>query len=263
MYTSNLLANSGRESKMKQIQTENSFDAIHPIENLPLSVEVPIEVETWQLTRLNLMCMLNNEFNEYDEEIKELLKENQNFNVEKDIGFIEDYSLSIEYVEPQVHNTPPFWQYLISYGGPGSEIRFFVNDRSSTKPYKVYFCVLDWFTVVEHDVTGEDVIEHLWEQFLLPLTDQMETQNEESSPETQETDPLLALAGTLKWDDIGVPDPELPPEIRVVKGAHEDNPDPLLALAGTLQSDVSDVSERHDDYIAAALLAELRGDTDE
>ena len=34
--------------------------------------------------------------------------------------------------------------------------------------------------------------------------------------------------------------------------------DPLLALAGTLQSDVTDVSERHDDYIAAALLAELR-----
>ena len=80
---------------------------------------------------------------------------------------------------------------------------------------------------------------------------------------TQETDPLLALAGTLKSDDISGPAPALPPEIRVVKGAHEDNPDPLLALAGTLQSDVHDVSERHDDYIAAALLAELRGGEDE
>lgn len=80
---------------------------------------------------------------------------------------------------------------------------------------------------------------------------------------TQEVDPLLALAGTLKSDDISDPDPALPPEIRVVKGAHEDNPDPLLALAGTLQSDVTDIGERHDDYIAAALLAELRGDEDE
>lgn len=79
---------------------------------------------------------------------------------------------------------------------------------------------------------------------------------------TQKTDPLLALTGTLKWDDIGVPDAVLSPEIRVVKGAHEDNPDPLLALAGTLKSDVTDISERHDDYIAAALLAELRGDED-
>ncbi len=76
--------------------------------------------------------------------------------------------------------------------------------------------------------------------------------------ETEESDPLLALAGTLKWDDIDGPNTVSLPEIRVVKGAHEDNPDPLLALAGTLQSDVTDIGERHDDYIAAALLAELR-----
>ena len=81
--------------------------------------------------------------------------------------------------------------------------------------------------------------------------------------ETQETDPLLALAGTLKWDDIGVPDSTLPPEIRVVKGPYADHPDPLIAALGTLESDVTDIGERHDDYIAAALLAELRGDEDE
>ena len=80
---------------------------------------------------------------------------------------------------------------------------------------------------------------------------------------TQHTDPLLALARTLKWDDISGTDPTSPPERRVVKGAHENHPDPLLALAGTLQSDISDISECHDDYIAAALLAELRGDDDE
>ena len=85
----------------------------------------------------------------------------------------------------------------------------------------------------------------------------------DSGEETQETDPLLALAGTLKWDDINGPNTVSLPEIRVVKGAHEDNPDPLLALAGTLQSDVADIGERHDDYIAASLLAELRGDEDE
>lgn len=87
--------------------------------------------------------------------------------------------------------------------------------------------------------------------------------NTDVSEETKESDPLLALAGTLKWDDIDGPNTVSLPEIRVVKGAHEDNPDPLLALAGTLQSDVADIGERHDDYIAAALLAELRGDEDE
>ena len=95
------------------------------------------------------------------------------------------------------------------------------------------------------------------------LTSDKTQESADDVKETQETDPLLALAGTLKWDDINGPNTVSLPEVRVVKGAHEDNPDPLLALAGTLQSDVADIGERHDDYIAAALLAELRGDEDE
>ena len=90
--------------------------------------------------------------------------------------------------------------------------------------------------------------------------------NTDEAEETQETDPLLALAGTLQWD-VGEIKNQIRtykrPEIRVVEGAHEDHPDPLIALAGTLQCDVTDISERHDDYIAAALLAELWGDADE
>ena len=39
--------------------------------------------------------------------------------------------------------------------------------------------------------------------------------------------------------------------------------DPLLALAGTLECVVTDIGERHDDYIGDVLLAELRGDNDE
>ena len=39
--------------------------------------------------------------------------------------------------------------------------------------------------------------------------------------------------------------------------------DPLLALAGTLECEVTDIGERHDDYVGDALLAELQGDNDE
>lgn len=81
--------------------------------------------------------------------------------------------------------------------------------------------------------------------------------------ETEETDPLLALAGTLKWDDISGPNTVSLPEIRVVKGPYEDHSDPLIALLGTLESDVTDIGERHDDYIGDALLPELWGDEDE
>ena len=95
----------------------------------------------------------------------------------------------------------------------------------------------------------------------ITLDDALENQN--SDEETEDPDPLLELAGTLKSDDISRPDTSLPPEIRVVKGPYEDHPDPLIALLGTLESDVTDLGERHDEYIADALLAELRGDEDE
>ena len=82
----------------------------------------------------------------------------------------------------------------------------------------------------------------------------------------KETDPLLALAGTLELDVTELKKQfknSVRPEIRVVKGAYEDHPDPLIALAGTLACNVTDLGERHDDYIADALLAELWGDEDE
>ena len=246
---------------MNQIQTENSFYTPPSIGNSPSDNDIPLE--EWRSTSLDLMLRFKKEFNADYKEAEEYLKENANFDVEKDIGFIDEYPLSIDYIEANVYDTPPYWEYLISYGGPRTEIRFFVNNKNSAEPYKVEFWFSEWYNNGKQDVTGEAIIEQLWEQSVLPLTEQTETQNEETPRKTQETDPLLALAGTLKWDDISSPDIVCPPEIRVVKGAHEDNPDPLLALAGTLQSDATDISERHDDYIAAALLAELRGDEDE
>lgn len=245
---------------MKQIPTENPFNTIPSVANHSFGTDVPIE--EWRLTRLELMLRFKKESNVYYKEAEEYLKENKNFDVEKDIGFIDEYPLSIDYIEPNIYDTPPFWQYLISYGGPGSEIRFFVNDKSATKPYKVEFWLLEWATAAKYDVTDEAIIKDVWEQAMLPLVSSSE-EIAELVEETQETDPLLALAGTLKWDDISGPNTVSLPEIRVVKGAHENNRDPLLALAGTLQSDATDIGEHHDDYIAAALLSELRGDEDE
>ena len=87
----------------------------------------------------------------------------------------------------------------------------------------------------------------------------------ELAEETPHTDPLLALAGTVKCNlaDIElaprprmrVKEGSLPPEIR--------DSDPLLALIGTLECDVTDIGKRHDDYIGDALIAELRGNDDE
>lgn len=243
---------------MQQIPTESPRYAT-PSAAIP-SFDINVPIEEWLSTRRDLMLMFKKEFDVYYKEVEDYLKENENFDLEKDVGFIDEYPLSIDYIEPNVSDTPPHWQYLIEYGGPGSEIRFFVDDKSSTKPYKVEFCFSEWANSGKQEVTDEAIIEQLWEEALLPLTEQIETQNEELS---RETDPLLALAGTLKSDNISGPNAALPPEIRVVKGPYEDHPDPLIALLGTLECDATDLSERHDEYIADALLAELRGDEDE
>ena len=80
-----------------------------------------------------------------------------------------------------------------------------------------------------------------------------------------QTDPLLALAGTLKCGiskielaprlEMRVKEGSLPPEIRATT--------PLLALAGTLECDVTDISKRHDEYIGDTWVAELRGNEDD
>lgn len=75
-------------------------------------------------------------------------------------------------------------------------------------------------------------------------------------------DPLLALVGTLDWDHTNI-DNTTPVEIRVIKGEYEDHPDPLIALLGTLECNVTDIGERHDDYIGDALIAELWRNDDE
>ena len=249
---------------MKQIPTEDPFYATPSIANS--SSDTNVSVEVWGSTRLDLMLRFKKESNVHYKEVEEYLKKNKDFDVERDIGFIDEYPLSIGYIEPHVDDTPPYWQYLISYGGPGSEIRFFVDDKSTTKPYKVEFWYSDWFNSVRQDVTAEAIIEQLWEQSLLPLTEQMETQNEELLRETQETDPLLALAGTLDLNTAEIKERlknAVVPKMRVVKGPYEDHPDPLIALGGTLECDVPDLGERHDDYIGDTLLAELWGDEDE
>ena len=82
----------------------------------------------------------------------------------------------------------------------------------------------------------------------------------------KDADPLLSLAGTLKFDVKKIKKcikDSVHPKIRVVEGTYANHPDPLIALAGTLQSDVPDIGERYDDYISDALFAELWGDADE
>ena len=82
----------------------------------------------------------------------------------------------------------------------------------------------------------------------------------------KDTDPLLALAGTWECDVTEIRKHLKILSIQryaVVKGPYEDHPDPLIALLERWSLMLMTSGERHDDYIADALLAELWGDSNE
>jgi hypothetical protein len=59
-----------------------------------------------------------------------------------DIGNIYDYGLSLDYV-PADGRERGYIRYQLSWGGPGDEFRFYLDERR--EPVKVEYWFLDWF----------------------------------------------------------------------------------------------------------------------
>ena len=74
-----------------------------------------------------------------------------------------EYGLSFEYVSDDDRPHEPFFRYLISTGGPGEEIRFFADARGNL--YRAEFWFLDWFDGASVDVTKDDTVQDMWENF--------------------------------------------------------------------------------------------------
>lgn len=75
-----------------------------------------------------------------------------------------EHGLSFEYV--QHRDGEPYWCYLISTGGPGTEIRFFANrTRNGLRLYRAEFWLLDWFDGAHVVVTSDETVQALWAYF--------------------------------------------------------------------------------------------------
>jgi len=85
--------------------------------------------------------------------------------VNDDIGNFGEYGLSFEYVEGEGKRAG-FWCYLISFGGPQEEFRFYA-DSPAAKPYKITFAFLDWSDGYERALKGRDLelMTEIWEFF--------------------------------------------------------------------------------------------------
>ena len=75
-----------------------------------------------------------------------------------------DYGLSIDYVIDN-DRKPAYLRYQLSWGGPSDEIRFYYNPGKYSRPYRIEYVYLDWFTGIGYDVTGESWAQWLSEYF--------------------------------------------------------------------------------------------------
>jgi hypothetical protein len=74
-----------------------------------------------------------------------------------------EHGLSFDYCDPDDY--PHHFCYLISTGGPGTEIRFFCNPDGRTL-YKAEFWYLPWFDGAWKNVTKDPTVQTLWEFYV-------------------------------------------------------------------------------------------------
>ncbi len=77
-----------------------------------------------------------------------------------------EYGLSFEYVEPDTYKgqKEAFFRYLISWGGPSDEFRFFVNPDYSV--HKIEYWFMDWFDGACRTVSSEPILLEIWQDWL-------------------------------------------------------------------------------------------------
>ena len=74
----------------------------------------------------------------------------------EELGSLYDYGLEFCPVEDKGGEIE-YYRYLLSYGGPSTEIRFY--------PHRIEFVYLDWFCGVGFDVSSDRVFQQLREWF--------------------------------------------------------------------------------------------------
>ena len=74
---------------------------------------------------------------------------------------LNEYALCFGYIDPETFHSAPYWRYQISWGGPQSEIRYYVNEKTAN-PYKTEFWYLDWHDGAAYNIDGSKTAETLW-----------------------------------------------------------------------------------------------------
>ena len=73
-----------------------------------------------------------------------------------DLGCLNEYGLSFDYVDNSEDGGQSYFRYQISYGGPSEEFRIYVDVGLNI--YKVEFWYLDWFDGAKRKVSSDSAI---------------------------------------------------------------------------------------------------------
>ena len=96
-------------------------------------------------------------------DIRKLLKSYYDGEEEhEELGNVFDYGLEFTYIRGN-RDHYGYWCFLISWGGPSEEFRFYA-DREY-RVYKIEFAFMDWFDCHSRKLYGNDhkVLEEFWE----------------------------------------------------------------------------------------------------
>lgn len=108
--------------------------------------------QAWELVReeWNLMVDIANGDKEETDDIN--------------VDSLDDYGLSFDYVEPEGKENG-YWRYQLSWGGPGTELRFFLArpDLEAQNYMLAEFVFLDWGSLCAIDISKDPVASCMWD----------------------------------------------------------------------------------------------------
>lgn len=81
----------------------------------------------------------------------------------EDMGDFNEYGLSFSRNEPE-DNEEIYYQYQLSWGGPSDEIRFYTSGGIKGV-YRIEYVYMDWGTGIGFDITNEDWVKWVLDQF--------------------------------------------------------------------------------------------------
>ncbi len=117
----------------------------------------------------NLKCadLIQQKFQDRNNDISDIFQlKNDYQEYENSYEALNEFGLSIDYIEPNTFEDQEhgYIRYQLSWGGPSDELRFYLDDNKEL--YKCDYAYMDWFDGAVIDVTEEENIKELYDNYI-------------------------------------------------------------------------------------------------